>query len=409
MDLLLKNKKLFLAVVLVTAFILHAFIAFRFEGTGDSGGWRLAGKTGLYGGQFGMGNSTVYDGDCPLLCSNWPPLTYHYYIGMRWVYENLNPMQLPQWGFYKLFPVIASVGIGYLIYKFALFYRLKNPIFFTAIYVFHPLSLYVSAYHGQRESVWLFFLLLSLYIMLKFKRYFWFAVIFAVSVSIKLPPLLLAPFLFLALPTLRNKTIFIFTVPFVFFLLSLPEIITYTENVFRQVFLYRGEVGWWGFAGLAAKIDILIGSSLSDSVGSINKALQYLIIISASFYFYRRKFNVLEGILGVLIIIFVFSSVFAPQYMLWPLPFIVLLSNKYKKYFYAYSLAAVYAAMNSYGIFGLGLIEFLLVNIPQNLIYYKIPFLSYPMDLYFPLWIVSFLFLLNIIRKDRIRNNYVKK
>lgn len=291
---LFKNKKISLVVVLFAALILHLFIAFQFEATGDSGGWRLAGITGLHGGQLGMGNGTVYDGDCPLLCSNWPPLTYHYYIAMRWLYENVNPLQWPHWGYNKLLPVLSTVGIAYLLYKYALLFKARQPLFLSALYAFHPLSLYVSAYHGQRESVWLFFLLLSLYVWLKYKQYFLFAILFAISVSVKIPPLLLAPFLLLSLPTIKSKLGFILIVPFVFFTLNLPEIVTYKENVFKQVFFYGGEVGWWGFSAVAVKIDVLTGTSISNIVASSSKALQYIAVILGSIYFYRKKFNALR-------------------------------------------------------------------------------------------------------------------
>jgi len=98
MTLLLKHRKLSIALLLLVTFLLYLFIAFYFEGTGDSGGWRLGGKTGLHGEQFGMGKGTVFDGDCPLLCANWPPLTYHSYIAMRWLYENFKSASLSRVG-----------------------------------------------------------------------------------------------------------------------------------------------------------------------------------------------------------------------------------------------------------------------------------------------------------------------
>lgn len=383
-------------------FALRFFIAFYFEGTGDSGGWRLAGKTGLHGEQLGMGKGKVYDGDCPLLCANWPPLTYHYYIAMRWLYENLNPFHFPAWGYNKLLPVLSGVAVVYLIYKYALLFRLKRPFLLASLYAFHPLSLYISAYHGQRESSWLFFLLLSV-ILYKLKKYFWLACAFAIGVSIKIPPLLFFPFFFLKIPARKDKVIFAILVPSIFFILSLPEIVTYTNNVINQVFLYSGWKGWWGMSGIATKADILIGYPVVSTIfAPINRIFLYLGILASYFYFYKKRIDIIEAILGIIMVVFVFSPTFASQYILWPLPFMVLLYKKYKKYFWLYTIFGLFAAINTYGIFRIRFLENIFLNGPQNFLYYKIPFFAYPMDLYFPLWIVCFLFLIRLMRGKEI-------
>ena len=310
----------------------------------------------------------------------------------------LNPLHFPGWGYNKLLPVLSGVAVAYLIYKYALIFNLKRPLLLASIYAFHPLSLYISAYHGQRESSWLLFLLLSV-ILYKLKKYFWLACAFAIGVSIKIPPLLLFPFFFLKIPARKDKMIFVILVPVIFIILSLPEIVTYTNNVIRQVFFYSGWTGWWGISGLATKVDIFIGyPAVSAIFAPINKILLYLLILASCFYFYKKRVDIIEAILGVLMVVFVFSPTFASQYMLWPLPFMVLLYKKYKKYFWLYTIFGLFAAINTYGIFRISFLETVLVNIPQNLLYYKIPFLAYPMDLYFPLWIVSLLFLIKIIR-----------
>lgn len=395
---LLKNNKI-LIFIIIASIAVRLFLAFNFEGTGDSGGWRLIGKTGLHGGQHGVGNGTVYDGDCPLLCGNWTPFTYHTYIVLRWVYENLNPFNFPQWGFYKLLPVISIIPIAYIIFRLSRFYKVTNPVFLVFLYAFHPVSLYVSAYHGQREALWLC-LLLAAVMLYKFKHFFWFSIIFAIAVSVKIPPLLFAPLLLLKLPSMRDRVFFLISLILIFFILNLPEIVTHTENVIKQVFFYPGIGGWWGISGLAAKLDLIfLTSYYSDTIKPINKIVLYGFVIIGSLFFYYKKRELLESIMGIMMIIFVMTPVFASQYLLWPLPFIILLYKKHKRYFLIYSLLATVAAMGSYSIYGISLLEQIILVIPRDYIFNRIPYFSYPGDLYFPLWIFSVFYLIKIVKR----------
>ncbi len=390
---------LIVTMIIMAALAMQLFIAFHFEGTGDTGAWRLIGKTGLHGQQYGVGNGTVYDGDCPALCGNWPPFTYHSYIITRWLYEQVNPFRFPDYGYYKLIPIGSSGLILYLIYKLALLYKLKNPLLLVFLYAFHPLSFYITAYHGQREVTWLALLLLSI-LLLQMKHYIWFAILYAGSVSVKIPPLLFAPFLFLKLPTGRNRVLFVVLLLLIFFVLNLPETVLYTSNVGRQVFLYPGIPSWWGLSGLETRVSGVVGQpSLAQLLLPLNKALLYASILIISVYFYFKKMPIIESCLGVLMTVFVFTPIYASEYMLWPLPFMVLAYYKYTPLFWFYSLFACFAAINTYGIFGVRILETLVLKLPQTTLYSTLLHLSIPWDLYMPLWIVCIIGLFTVAKR----------
>lgn len=391
-----KRTNFTLLLTIILSITLMLLIAFSFEGTGDTGGWRLAGKTGLYGRQYGMGDGTVYDGDCPLLCSNWPPLTYHYYILMHWLYENANPFRLNDYGFYKLLPVISSAGIILLINKLISLTKLSlNFNFLPLLYAFHPLTIYISAYHGQRESVWLFLFLTSLYFFIN-KRYYIFFILYALAISVKIPPILFSVFLLINLPRLKFKLLFITVIPLLLLLFNLPEIIIYPKNIFTQVFLYEGTNGWWGFAGILNKLNRVFNTQVFSQIFlPITKIFMYGSIIFFSYYSYKRKKPLFEGILGILMSVLVFNSAFASQYLLWPLPFLILLYKKYKYEFWLFTILGTYVAINSYGLFGIPFLESILKFSQEN-IYYKFN-IPYPMDLYYPVWIVCIFILIKAV------------
>ncbi len=381
--------------------ILRLFLAFSFEATGDMGGWIIGGKTGVEHKDYGFGLNP-YDGTCKS-CTNWPPLTYHYLTFARWSYLNLNFLSLTQWGFYKLLSVVFDTGIIVLIYLLSSKSNYKTRLALAGIYAFHPIALEISAYHGQRDSVWLFFALLAILFFTK-KKYLFASLLLAVGTSFKIPLLFLLPLFFFKIPKLKTK--FFFTVIFLIscFFLSLPEIYIYTKGVIKSNFFYKGWSGWWGFSGLILKIPIL--SSVNwfiRAFDSFQRILMYLSILGFGYYFSKKKTDLITACLGIVMIVYFFSPAFASQYLIWPLPFIVLLKNKYPKYFYFYSVYAAYFSFNFYGIFRISFLENILLTLPQNNIYYKIKGFSFPMDLGIPLWIFSFFFIKKIVHIKELK------
>lgn len=73
-------------------------------------------------------------------------------------------------GFLKLPGILCDIGIGYLIYKLAVFLKSPKPLLIAALYLLNPAVIYISSVWGQVESVTNFFLLYSLYLSLVPKK-----------------------------------------------------------------------------------------------------------------------------------------------------------------------------------------------------------------------------------------------
>lgn len=387
-----------LLLVVIAGFLLRALLAFGYEGTGDTGTWRLGGRTGLEKVQLGMGNGTVYDGDCPALCSNWPPLTFHYMVMMRWASVSFNPFQFPDAGYYKLFPFVADTATILLIYAYAKKRRLQSPLALAATYAFHPIALYVAGYHGQRDTIWVFFTLLSVY-LLEFKNTPAAAVMFAVGTSIKIPSLLVFPFLLLRQKQWLDRVILAGLAVFFFVLLNSPELLIYFDRVFKQVFLYQGWTGRWGLGGVAAKVDLLLPTPFfSQLFGPVHKIFLYASVLAANVYFGRRSKDLVIGALGVITTVLIASPAFASQYLVWALPFILLLPARYHRYKVWYTILGTYMAMTLYSAIPfLRPLEILLLELPAKQIYYKLANFAYPMDTAWPVWILLGLLLYRLV------------
>ena len=88
-------------------------------------------------------------------------------------------------GFMKLPAILADLGIGYSIFK------LTKKKFFVFLYLFNPAVIYVSSVWGQIESLPIFFLLLSFFLLPK--RYYLSHVAFVLAILSKQTALWLLP------------------------------------------------------------------------------------------------------------------------------------------------------------------------------------------------------------------------
>ncbi|OGE32035.1 hypothetical protein A2631_02870 [Candidatus Daviesbacteria bacterium RIFCSPHIGHO2_01_FULL_44_29] len=394
-----QHQTIYLFLVIFLSTIMNFFIAFSFEGTGDYGGWNTGARTGLEKADLGMGNGTVYDKDCSLLCVNWPPLTYHYLMLMRWLYLNANPLGLAELGVYSVLPILSGIGITLFIYFYVKKNRSGNPLFLSLLYAFSPISIYITAYHGQRDSVWIFLTMLAIYFISK-KRVLVSALFFGLGVSFKIPGLLLFPLVFFYLQGFYKKFLFTFLTFATVYFLNLPEIYTHSQEVINQVFLYRGHANWWGLSGIISKILIFIDIPQSANISSLLKLNLYLFLIYFSYRLAKNK-DLFNSCLTLIILVMVLSPVFGYQYLLYPLSFMILLYKKYESFVWLYIILGTYLTINFYAsIFGVQLLEKVFLSIPQKLVFYKIPHFIYPLDLGFIIWILCIFFAYRLFFKN---------
>src|SRR5258708_1256410 len=255
--------------------------------------------------------------------------------------------------------------------------------------MFNPIALIVSGYHGQQDAFWVFLILLAWYIMYFHKNFFLAAVTAGLSLSYKLPAILLLPGLVILIKGFMRRSLFIIIIAVVFSLSLLPEIVTSTRGVIKQSFLYSSTPGVWGFSSLASKFFINFGIA-QENIKYVSILLELIMVIALFVFFViviKRKFNFFIYSIGVVCIFFIFSPGFGTQYLLWPLPFLILGRNKFLK---IYTIFVTFAYLHTYGFFFPPL-DFLMIFLQNNL-YYKMHML-YPYDLYIPVWICFFFIL----------------
>ncbi len=391
-------KQVLFFIILLFGLFFRFFLAFKYEATGDAAGWIRGVETVLEGRDLGMGNGTVYDFNCSAQCVNWPPFTLHIFIVLGLLFR-IIPFEINEWGFYKVPSVLADFSIVFLLYYIAKKYRFGPPRLIASLYALHPIAMYVSGYHGQRDSIWLFFTILSM-IALTQKKTILAGMLLGVGISFKLPPIFLIPYFFLYISGLKNKILYLLSIGITFFILNLPELVTHFGPVYKQVFSYKGWLGWWGFSGIATKIDRVNGTEITETVNSVSRIIMYASIILVSILMYLKKRNIYISVLTIILSIFIFSPVFASQYLIWPLPFVVLIATRLPSVFVLYSLTGTYVAATFYTFFKIGFLKEIFIYIPERLLYGFIPFYGFPIDMGYYVWFSSIFLFIKMIRYE---------
>ena len=203
------------------------------------------------------------------MTATYPPIYYYLIFLWRGFYElvghflwwiNLNvsffPSNLIFWyqsyeirvAFNKILGILGDIGCGYLIFKTALLITKKNKaaLLTTVLFLFLPATWYNSAYWGQIDSLYSFFVLLAFY--LGFKDKFLLATYcLGISALIKPTGLFVAPvFLIFALKKKKLLDLFVALIPlsitsFILYFPSQPlNTIFWTINFYLKSF--QGEL-----------------------------------------------------------------------------------------------------------------------------------------------------------------------
>jgi len=241
-------------------------------------------------------------------------------------------------GILKLVIIAFDVGIIILLGEW---FKKKSAALFYAL---SPIPILIAAFHGQFDSVPLFFLLLAI-LLLKRKKVGWGTFIYSAAIALKTWPLFfIIPFVRLVLSSRANEVrrgIFskisrliarndnVCTVLFFVFLSMLIPLITVyfysyffktpVEQILHTIRTYQPVFGVYGIGLLLKSV---FGRSDLYFVGMVEKIFLLSLFV---FAYFQRKKTIEENILGILLYLFVFTPVFGTQWLIWVVPFLLIL------------------------------------------------------------------------------------
>lgn len=322
----------------LVAFFLKLAIACNTFGTNDVAAFYMfAGSLRDHGLEWTYRNGVVFFTNFPVF--NHPPLTAYYLESI----DNLskNPV-LRDCG--VTFPFLLRLpGIVADLIAVLVLMRIRDvtphrqiPTWSMVLFALSPVSIMVSGFHGNTDPVMVMFLLVAALMCLR-ERPVLCGIFFALSCQIKIIPLLVLPIPYFF--WLKRGTATRFIVPFMLLSIALwvQPLTQFPALFLRNVFSYNG---YWGGWGISYWLKLTQWSQLNGgffnlptAAATISWTLKIGIVGVVILLAWRRRNlcdrALLDSFAYAWVVFFVFAPSIGSQYLIWPAPFILLLSPKF--------------------------------------------------------------------------------
>ena len=256
---------------------------------------------------------------------NHPPSMIHVLHGMSWL---AGVTGLP-FAFWLRVPAITADAANlWLVWKL-LGERVREQSIFWALVLLAatPTLILVSGFHGNTDSVVMFFVLLSVYLVEKDSSPWAAGAALGLAHCVKVYPLIAAPAILLNLPSWNRRIKFCAAAAAVVLITWAPFIYQDPRVVLGQVFGYRSSYGMWGLSYIA---DNLTGMfpRLMPLNAAFEHAGAYLslgLVCAVSWRMSRSEPKPqLFSQIGLVFILFLSVSCgFGVQYLAWLAPWVV--------------------------------------------------------------------------------------
>jgi len=325
------TKRLCVLIAAIVALVAKLMIAWNTFGTNDVLTFYLFGRTIAENGLGAMYQTTVL--------FNHPPLTAYY---LRWIYELQRLPMLENAGvtfafLLRLPGILADFGVIVVLLDLERRApRFHLPAWALVLFALSPVSLMVSGYHGNTDPVMVWFIVLATYFCAR-ENALLSGICFALSVQVKIIPLLLLPFFFFFWTNRRSLVRFSLPALIVSIVLWAQPLFQFPGLFIKNVLSYSSFWGIWGISYLIrltgwkqfAEVSFF---DLSPAQNLVINLCKGLIIVIVLFLAWRRRWddsrNLWDTIALAWLVFFVFAPGICTQYLIWLAPFVLLLSPR---------------------------------------------------------------------------------
>jgi Glycosyltransferase family 87 len=233
--------------------------------------------------------------------------------------------------------IVADFIVVLLVMKMSMLdERLRLPAWALALFALSPVSLMISGFHGNTDSVMIAFFLAGVYATLKDRT--WLSGVFlALGCEVKIVPLLFLPVFVLF--WLHRKRLTEFSVSFVVTAAALSwEMLLHVDLLARNVLAYGSYWGLWGITYWLrltqwpqfGRVTFL---RFPPAELAVVTALKLLIIAAIVMIAWRRRkldtSSLVHSLGWGFVIFFIFSPGVCAQYLGWLAPFVLFLSPRF--------------------------------------------------------------------------------
>jgi hypothetical protein len=314
------NHPIAVAALAIVVRLVPAALAF---GTSDVMAWQLLGQLLLNGENF-----------YATQLHNWPVLWIYFAGGALLAHDATG---LPFSTLVKIPPIVADAGIAALLCRAGM--RSSWSTTAGVIYALHPVSILITGYHGQFDSLMLAPTFLAWHIWQTWrgpKRLIGSGLALGLGVWFKPVPLLLLPVLLPRLATWRERAVYTFLALAPAALGTLPYFVLWPQDVAANFFGYSSWFGQWGYPVVWMVVEFVRNGTIPwwlPDPDHVSRALQWMyaagrwVLVAALattwWLTYRRGLDVLRSIVATFAAFYFATSGFGVQYLLWIVPFAI--------------------------------------------------------------------------------------
>lgn len=275
-----------------------------------------------------------------------------YLIGLALFLAQLTPLPFVVW--VKMPPLLADVAITALIYRAG--YRqsqsARTATLAALLYALNPISVLVSAYHGQFDAIPVLLLLLAWYYWHFGRRCLPSAIALGFAVLSKTWPIVLLPIVLIRLRPAKQLVLYTAVTLLVPISFTVAYIIAFRPELtpmLGRALTHTGPDGYWGLSALLA-----VGGKFSDDFQRLYEtmvAFRRWLLAAAGLLalWFTRKQAALDALTTVLLCVFAVSSGMGIQWLLWLVPFAILAGDT--RWLRLYSLAGMlFLLVQLYGL-----------------------------------------------------------
>lgn len=310
-----------------------------------------------------------------------------------WLSQTLH---LPFVRVVRLNPILFDVGIAATLVMLVRRRSVSEAFQSGLLYALNPVPVLVSAYHGQFDAVPAFFLLLA--IGLVQASPFWAGASLGMGILVKSWPVLGLPSLLVALPDWRRRFRFLLAsalfpatgVAGYALVFSAPA-----WAIIERAISYNWGVGVWGYTYFFHLLSVLKPESGALFAWLVQYGRYLTLLALGLIWLWRaRREPVSESVLTILVAFFAVTHAFSIQYLMWVVPFALLVRDRgARQWLFRYTLAVFCYMFLTYATLILtSAITMWLPWNPAN------TFIIRPSAL--PGWFVTVFWLADIVRKE---------
>ncbi|MCL4416171.1 MAG: hypothetical protein M1365_05660 [Actinobacteria bacterium] len=232
-----------------------------------------------------------------------------------YVYRILTLFKLP----YLILDIACILILMRLLYDGELLKRLR--VF--KYWALNPLVIFITYVFARHEIIAIFVVLLAL-LLAKYDRKYWAVIVLAIGVALRFFPIMILPFLILYLSRKKRDYIIFSIIGFV----GLLALESFSYFYFgRSVIFSLLNAQHFDYI-LSAKLDLIIHDSIFLFI------VGYVLLVLSFIHQKKKTFELFLNYCGMVYLLYVAISYFHPQYLLWTIPFLILIFVRKNSIYY---------------------------------------------------------------------------